>query len=76
MKLSDFTFGESFWMSGAEYLCVDIGTHYVIAIRLTDTIKADPSWLNGPPFAVSVVAFDAYDQKVCYLTKEEMDGAS
>lgn len=34
MKLEDFEIGEPFMMSGNEYVCVDIGTWCVVAVRL------------------------------------------
>ncbi len=34
MKLSQFTIGKTFWMSGKKYRCTDIGTRNVLAVYL------------------------------------------
>ena len=34
MKLSDFLIGETFWTHGGAFLCTDIGTRVVVAIKL------------------------------------------
>jgi hypothetical protein len=73
MKLSDFKIGERFWCRSGEYYCADVGSHFVIAIQITDTIRRDPSWLNGPPYGAEVNVFDAYDYEACYPTKEEYE---
>lgn len=34
MKKKDFVIGQSFWLTGAEYRCTDIGTRIISAIKL------------------------------------------
>ena len=73
MIFEDFKIGERFWMSGEEWQCMDIATAHILAVKITPTIRDDPSWLNGPPFAVVLTAVDAYDWPACYETREEME---
>ena len=44
--------------------------------RRTTTVDVDdPSWLNGPPYAVAEVVFDEDDMAGCYRTEAEIRGA-
>ena len=38
---------------------------------ITRELTSDPSWLNGPPYAVAEQVFDESDIEVCSLTFEE-----
>jgi hypothetical protein len=67
MRLSDFHIGLEFWMSGSRWRCTDVGTRLVIAIKLDH--DDDPSWYNGPPYAVCECPIDEYVQHVCSLTR-------
>ena len=40
--------------------------------RATRVVVDDPSWLNGPPYAVVEVVFDEDDLAGCYRTEAEM----
>jgi hypothetical protein len=62
MKHSDFSIGMEFWMSDNRWRCTDIGTRTVIAINLD---KDDPSWYNGPPYAVAEAVLDENDIEAC-----------
>jgi hypothetical protein len=43
------------------------------AVGLTDRrIADDPSWLNGPPYAVAELVFDENDLAGCYRTEAEI----
>jgi hypothetical protein len=33
MKLNEFKIGAKFWMSGQQYVCADVGTRSVVAVR-------------------------------------------
>ena len=50
MKHSDFSVGCEFATATGSWRCTDVGTRTVIAIRLD--LDDDPSWYNGPPYAV------------------------
>jgi hypothetical protein len=41
-------------------------------LRETRYMDDDPSWLNGPPYAVAEIVFDEYDFETCYPTEAEM----
>jgi hypothetical protein len=66
-RLSDFHIGLEFWMSGSRWRCTDVGTRVVIAIKLDH--DDDPSWYNGPPYAVCECSIDEYVIHVCSLTR-------
>lgn len=80
MEHGEFRIGASFWTATGEWRCTDIGTRVIVAIKLgpreivriddngqrTTVIDDDPSWLNGPPYAVAESVFDEYDVGGCY----------
>jgi hypothetical protein len=86
MQLRDFVVGESFWTELGEFRCTDVGTRVVVAIKLGPTevvivddsgetltrLDEDPSWFDGPPYAVEEVVFDEDDQLVCFPTEAAM----
>jgi len=39
-------------------------------VRERRFMTEDPSWLNGPPFAVAEIVFDEYSMEGCSLTAE------
>lgn len=41
-------------------------------LRETRYMDDDPSWLNGPPYAVGEIVFDEYGLETCYPTEAEM----
>jgi hypothetical protein len=67
MRLSDFHIGLEFWMSGSRWRCTDVGSRVVIAIKLDH--DDDPSWYNGPPYAVCEHAIDKSEIHICSLTR-------
>jgi len=64
MNHSDFFIGCAFLTGAGPWRCTDIGTRVMVAMRM-DTHPDDPSWDNGPPYAVAESAFDTYDQQGC-----------
>jgi hypothetical protein len=74
MLLSDFRIGMEFWMSGARWRCTDIGTRLVIAIKLDH--DDDPSWYDGPPYAVCEHTIDRHDFTACSLTRYDGNSES
>ena len=89
MELSDFVIGETFCTHHGAFLCTDIGTRVVVAVklgpreiaraesvagelRITKRIDDDPSWLNGPPYAVEEVVFDENELLGCFRTEAEL----
>lgn len=89
MELGKFVIGETFCTHHGAFLCTDIGTRVVVAVklgpreiaraesvdgelRITKRIDDDPSWLNGPPYAVEEVVFDENELLGCFRTEAEM----
>ena len=68
MKAEDFTIGVEFKCSGRHWRCTDVGSRVVVAICVDSfDHPGDPSWLNGPPYAVPEVLFDEYDLPGCEI---------
>ena len=59
MKHSDFKIGREFLTETGRWRCTDVGKRTISAIRLDH--DDDPSWYNGPPYAVAEHVFDEYD---------------
>lgn len=70
MNHSDFSVGAPFWTTSGEWRCTDIGRRTVIAIRIER--ERDPSWYNGPTYAVAEIVFDEDDLEACFPTEAEM----
>lgn len=65
MTHSDFKTGEVFYTTnGWKWLCTDKGSRVIVAIHVED--DRDPSWLNGPPYALAEIVFDEHDFAGCY----------
>jgi hypothetical protein len=60
---ADFVLGREFFCGGKRWRCTDIGTRTVVAIALDH--DDDPSWYNGPPYAVAEQVFDEDDLAGC-----------
>ncbi len=81
MKHEDFSIGTEFLTDTGRWRCTDVGTRVIVAIRISKatiaaraddgTAKApkktppDPSWLNGPPYALAEQVFDEDDIADC-----------
>lgn len=63
MQHQAFQIGLEFECGGRRWRCTDVGTRTVIAIALES--PEDPSWYNGPPYAVAEAVFDEYDIEAC-----------
>lgn len=64
MEHSDFGIGKEFRTETGTWRCTDIGTRTIIAIKVSD--RDDPSWFNGPPYAVAEIVFDEDDLEGCW----------
>ncbi|NTF17120.1 hypothetical protein G6L37_01580 [Agrobacterium rubi] len=53
--------GGTFYCSGNEYRVTDKGTRVIVAVMVDEKALADPSWLDGPPYALAEQVFDEYD---------------
>jgi hypothetical protein len=58
MRHDDFRIGDRFWTATGEWQCTDVGTRTIAAVKIDTRAAADPSWLNGPPYAVAEHVFD------------------
>lgn len=82
MEHSDFQIGAKFMCGDRLWLCTDIGTRVIVAVRADWTeveerhpdgsrtrgvanIVDDPTWLNGPPYALAERVFDEDDLPAC-----------
>lgn len=65
MKLDDFQIGMTFTTAQGErrWRCTDVGTRTIVAIALEH--DEDPSWYNGPPYAVVEHVFDEDGMEDC-----------
>lgn len=69
MEHADFVIGQSFWTDTGEWICTDIGTRVIVAIKAN---WDDPSWHNGPPYALAETVFDEYDFGACFLAEADL----
>jgi hypothetical protein len=67
MEHSDFEIGQEFLCGGKRWRCTDKGTRTIVAVCLDDH-PDDPSWYNGPPYAVAEEVFDENDMPGCKST--------
>ena len=72
MEVGAFRIGATFWCGGKPWRCTDIGTRIVAAICLDR--DDDPSWYNGPPYAVAEMVFDEDDREGCNSVPHEGAG--
>lgn len=70
MRREDFQIGSVFVCGDDRWRCTDVGTRIIVAIRLDH--EDDPSWYNGPPYAVAESVFDEYDQEGCNEVDERV----
>src|ERR1700733_8176851 len=63
MKRADFHIGCEFLTAGGRWRCTDVGKRTIAAIRLNH--DDDPSWYNGPPYAIVESVFDEFDMQGC-----------
>ena len=66
MKHEDFKIGLEFWIGHRKFLCTDIGTITVVAIK-PNLFDEDGHWEAGPPYAVEELVFDENDLPACSL---------
>lgn len=69
MRHEAFQIGLEFECGGQRWRCTDLGTRTVIAIALEH--PEDPSWYNGPPYAVAETVFDEDDLEACKPVEDD-----
>lgn len=60
-NLSDVERGDHFFCSGKEYIVTDKGARVLIGIEVDAKARNDPTWLDGPPYAMVEHVFDETD---------------
>ena len=76
MRHEEFKIGMEFTADGSlsgRWRCTDVGTRAIVAIQLEP--GNDPSWCDGPPYAVAEFVFDEDDIVACKKC-EEIIGAN
>jgi hypothetical protein len=68
MKHSDFKIGTEFLTDTGRWRCTDVGTRTIAAIKLD--LDHDPSWYNGPPYAVAEHVFHEDGIEDCELAAQ------
>jgi hypothetical protein len=66
MRYEEFKIGMEFTTAGGlsgRWRCTDVGTRAIVAIQIEP--GNDPSWCNGPPYAVAEFVFDEDDIVAC-----------
>ncbi|MBY3432747.1 hypothetical protein HFN89_00975 [Rhizobium laguerreae] len=53
--------GGRFKCGGGAWIVTDIGSRSLSAIKIDEKAKSDPTWLEGPPYALEEVVFDTVD---------------
>ncbi len=64
MTYFEFRIGMEFTCGDKHWRCTDVGSRVVVAICLSEH-RDDPSWFNGPPYAVVEHVFDEYSLPGC-----------
>ena len=82
MRHGDFSIGMEFMTDTGRWRCTDIGTRTITAIQVSvvnvtrlsengditrGVESSDPSWFNGPPYAVAKQVFDENDIPACWI---------
>jgi hypothetical protein len=65
VKLVDVKVGMRFRCGENDWLVTDVGYRVVVAVRLTGPAQEDPTWLDGPPYALAEHVFDEHSLPVC-----------
>ena len=66
MRHEEFKIGMEFTAAGSlsgRWRCTDVGTRAIVAIQIEP--GNDPSWCDGPPYAVAEFVFDEDDFPAC-----------
>jgi hypothetical protein len=72
MRHDELYIGLEFHTATGRWRCTDAGTRVAVAIRLD---APDPSWYDGPPYAVAESVFDEDDLEGCTLSPGEFEAA-
>lgn len=73
MRREELVVGREFTTAAGRWRCTHVGSRVVVAIRFDH--PEDPSWYDGPPYAVHEVVFDQYDLPACEPAEGAAPGA-
>jgi len=80
VRHGDFSIGQEFMTDTGQWRCTDIGTRTITAIKISEVhftgladdgravseiVNTDPSWFDGPPYAVAEFVFDEDSMEAC-----------
>lgn len=65
--LSTVSIGDHFFLNEREYMITDKGTRVLVAVEIDKKARKDPSWLQGPTYALAEQVFDEDDQAAITL---------
>ncbi len=77
MKIDDFSIGKRFFTVVGEWVCTDVGSRTIAAIRLPTGEYDDlagatlDQWLQGPPYVLPEVVFNEKDINQAYTNWEQ-----
>ncbi len=69
MKLEDFIIGKHFFTAEGEWVCTDVGTRTIAAVKLKELIASGD---KGPPYSIVEHLFDLYDMDGCCKNPNEL----
>ena len=88
MRHEEFSIGMEFVTDTGRWRCTDVGSRTIVAIKISEvTVTArkddgnttttteappDPSWFNGPPYAVAEHVFDEEDLLSCRRRHDDL----
>lgn len=65
MNKSDFKINEVFYTGAGKWICTDVGTRAILAIKYDEFIDLDKGNKSGPPYSIAESVFDEYDFDGC-----------
>ena len=68
MRKADFKIGQEFFSTTGRWICTDVGTRVICAIKKD---MEDESWYSGPPYPAAETVFDENDQEGCVATYDQ-----
>lgn len=89
MNHEDFLIGLEFNCGATKWRCTDVGSRTIVAIRIDQVtvvsshngqtsskiVTDDPSWFNGPPYAVAELVFDEFAIGGCSVEENDFETA-
>ena len=61
MKIEDFRIGDSFYTATGRWVCTDVGSRVIVAVKYEEFVDPQKGNSAGPPYSVAETVFDEYD---------------